>query len=65
MRFRQVGPNYDEMEISDVRMMDLTTISNMVNPQAAEVLDQPDPVGMSPFQKRMKARPSLFARGII
>merc|ERR1711970_1282955 len=28
----------------------------MVNPQAAEVLDQPDPVGMSPFQKRMKER---------
>ena len=34
----QVGPNYDEMELNDVRLMDLTTIQSMANPQAQQAI---------------------------
>lgn len=52
-----VGPNYDEMELNDVRLMDLTTIQSMANPQAQQVLDTAEmQPGLSPFQKRMQER---------
>jgi chromosome segregation ATPase len=52
-----VGPNYDEMDVNDVRLMDLTTIQSLANPQAQQVLDTTDiQPGLSPFQKRMQER---------
>jgi len=54
-----VGPNYDEIELGDVRLMDLSTVESMANKQATAVMDSVEggaKVGMSPFQKRMHER---------
>jgi chromosome segregation ATPase len=53
-----VGPNYDEIEINDVRLMDLNTVESMANSQAAKALDDVErgAPGLSPFQKRMQER---------
>jgi len=52
-----VGPNYDEIEINDVRLMDLATVESMGNQQASKILqEEVAQPGLSPFQKRMQER---------
>lgn len=53
-----VGPNYDEIEINDVRLMDLATVESLSNPKVDQLLDDgcTEQPGLSPFQKRMQER---------
>jgi len=52
-----VGPNYDEIELGDVRLMDLNTVVSMANPAAVEAMDAVNVAPeMSPFQRRMQER---------
>jgi len=51
-----VGPNYDEIDVSNVRLMDLATVESMANQEAAKKLNESETSGMSPFQKRMQER---------
>eukprot|EP00658_Telonema_sp_P-2_P074250 TRINITY_DN6342_c0_g1_i3.p1 TRINITY_DN6342_c0_g1~~TRINITY_DN6342_c0_g1_i3.p1 ORF type:complete len:502 (-),score=176.42 TRINITY_DN6342_c0_g1_i3:357-1718(-) len=50
-----VGPDYDTMDIDQVRLMDLTTIDSMAQEQNKLLCDGVNDT-MSTFQKRMQAR---------
>lgn len=50
-----VGPDYDTMDIAQVRLMDLSAVESMAS-EANAKLGEGNPAGLSTFQKRMQAR---------